>query len=295
MQNNCPVCSGKSVSSLLTVKDHFLSGEEFEILRCKDCSFSYTLNTPNETEIGKYYKSDEYISHSDTKKGITNRLYHIARSWMLGKKSRIATKMTIQKKGSLLDIGCGTGYFASHMVRKGWTCCGIETDKDARKHAEDAFGLDVYGPEELSNFTSGEFDVVTLWHVLEHLPNPKEVIKEISRLLDNRGTCIIALPNTDSHDAKYYGKDWAAWDVPRHLWHFNRSSFTKLIEDSDLSLKSVRRMPLDSFYISLLSERYQGSRWSFIRGMIIGKIGWIYSWFKRDKSSSLIYILKKEN
>jgi 2-polyprenyl-3-methyl-5-hydroxy-6-metoxy-1,4-benzoquinol methylase len=295
MQNNCPVCSGKSVSSLFTVKDHFFSGEEFEILGCKDCSLSYTLNAPDETEIAKYYKSDEYISHSDTKKGITNRLYHIARSWMLGKKSRIVEKMVVRKKGSLLDIGCGTGYFASHMVKKGWTCCGIETDKDARKYAEDVKGLDVFGPEKLSGFTSGEFDVVTLWHVLEHLPHPKDILKEISRLLDSKGLCIIALPNTDSYDAKFYGKDWAAWDVPRHLWHFNRSSFIKLIEDSDLSLKSVRRMPLDSFYISILSERYLGSRWSFLKGITIGKIGWIFSWFNRSRSSSLIYILKKEN
>lgn len=295
MRNSCPVCSSEQTSLLHIVKDHFLSGEDFNIWKCENCNFCYTIDPPAENKISEYYKSEEYISHSDTTKGLTNRLYHMARQWMLRSKFSIIRKYSIKKQGKLLDIGCGTGYFAAYMNDKNWDSIGIEADQDAKKYAEEKFGLKVFSLNDLNSFKSSEFSVVTLWHVLEHLTSPKEVLGEISRVLDQKGICIIALPNTDSFDAHYYKTYWAAWDVPRHLWHFNISSFGNLIENSGLHLRAIKRMPLDSFYISMLSEKYRGSGISLLKGLVIGKIGWISSWFKKSKSSSLVYILVKES
>ncbi len=295
MQHKCPLCSSESTSLLYTVSDHFLSREDFNIWKCDYCKFCFTIDPPDENKISKYYKSEDYISHSDTSKGITNRLYHIARRWMLRSKFRTVSKASGKKQGKLLDIGCGTGYFAAYMNDRHWNSIGIEADIDAKKYAEEKFGLTVLSLDEIQSFSASEFNVVTLWHVLEHLWSPKEVLNEISRILDKTGVCIIALPNNDSFDAHYYKKYWAAWDVPRHLWHFNLSSFKSLIKDSDLQLRSFSRMPLDSFYISILSERYRGSGISFLKGIAIGKIAWISSWFKKSKSGSLIYILEKKS
>lgn len=295
MQNNCPVCSSEQTSLLHKVKDHFLTGEKFIIWKCDNCDFCFTIQAPGENKISEYYKSEEYISHSDTSKGLTNRLYHLARQWMLRSKFNIIRKYSIKNQGKLLDIGCGTGYFAAYMNKKNWDCIGIEADRDAKKYAEERFGLKVFGLNDMKSFNSSEFNVVTLWHVLEHLSSPKEVLNEISRILDEKGICIIALPNTGSFDAHYYKNYWAAWDVPRHLWHFNISSFKNLIENSGLHLIAIKRMPLDSFYISMISEKYRGSGISFLKGLLIGKIGWISSWFDKSKSSSLIYILVKES
>jgi 2-polyprenyl-3-methyl-5-hydroxy-6-metoxy-1,4-benzoquinol methylase len=214
---------------------------------------------------------------------------------MLRNKFRIINKYSGKKQGKLLDIGSGTGYFAAYMNERNWISTGIEADQDARSFAEEKFGLTVYKLNDIKSFNASEFNVVTLWHVLEHLPSPKEVLRDISRILDEKGICVIALPNTDSFDAHYYNKHWAAWDVPRHLWHFNLSSFKRLAKDSGLKLISTRRMPLDSFYISMLSEKYRGSVMSFLKGIIAGKIGWISSWFNKSRSSSLIYILEKES
>ncbi len=295
MQNNCPVCSSEHTSLLHKVKDHFLTGEDFNIWKCDNCNFCFTIDPPAENKISEYYKSEEYISHSNTSKGLTNRLYHMARQWMLRSKFSIIQKYSIKKRGRLLDIGCGTGYFASYMNNKDWDSIGIEADQNAKKYAEEKFGLKVSSLNDLKSFSSSEFNVVTLWHVLEHLSSPKEILDEISRILDEKGICIVALPNTDSYDANYYKTYWAAWDVPRHLWHFNISSFKNIIENSGLRLRAIKRMPLDSFYISMLSEKYRGSGISFLKGLVIGKIGWISSWFKKYKSSSLIYILVKES
>ena len=295
MQNNCPVCSSEHTSFFKKVKDHFLSGEDFNIRKCDNCNFCFTIDPPAENKISEYYKSEEYISHSDTSKGLTNRLYHLARKWMLRSKYLIVRKYSCKKQGRLLDIGCGTGYFAAYMNAKNWDSIGIEADPDAKKYAEERFGIKVFSLGDIKSFKSSEFNVVSLWHVLEHLSSPKEVIIEINRILGENGVCIIALPNTDSFDANYYKEDWAAWDVPRHLWHFNISSFKRLTKDSGLKLISARRMPLDSFYISILSEKYRGSGIAFMRGLLIGKLGWISSWFKKTKSSSLIYILVKES
>ena len=213
---------------------------------------------------------------------------------MLTKKFRIISRFSGIPTGSLLDIGCGTGYFPAFMKSKGWSAVGIESDKNASEFASKNLGIDVYILNDLETLREEPFDAITLWHVLEHLYNPKKLIEDAFHLLKNDGILVIALPNNDSLDASLYKQDWAAWDVPRHLWHFNFDSFSKLIDGTGFSLIRTLRMPFDSFYVSILSEKASNKKLSFLRGIVTGLIGWCFSLFRKRKSSSLIYILKKE-
>ncbi|TAL61723.1 MAG: class I SAM-dependent methyltransferase [Bacteroidetes bacterium] len=273
--------------------DHFISKEDFEIYKCAACSFEFTQNYPEEPEIGKYYESVDYISHTDTSKGFSNKIYRLVRDFMLHIKKRIIKRATGLKSGSLLDIGSGTGHFACTMRNNGWQVKGIEINKKARDFSVSWFGLEVKGPEDISTLETNSFDCITLWHVLEHFHDPFKYAAEILRLLKPGGVCLIALPNCISFDAKYYGQYWAAYDVPRHLWHFNPSSFRLFTEKTGFTLENTGNLPLDVFYISLLSEKYKGSRLPFITGMAKAKIFALLSIFKKRKSSSVIYLLRK--
>ncbi len=214
---------------------------------------------------------------------------------MISQKFKIVKKSSSVPSGKIIDIGCGTGYFAGFMKNKGWNSAGIESDPDAKRFAENNFGLHVYNLKHLDKFDPGEFDSVTMWHVLEHLFHPGDILTKIHSLLKNKGTCIIALPNRDSLDARYYKEMWAAYDVPRHLWHFNIESFNTLIKKSSFQIKKIKRMPFDAFYISIISERYKGSRIAIVKGLLFGTYSWIVSLFDKSKSSSLIYVLTKSN
>jgi SAM-dependent methyltransferase len=212
---------------------------------------------------------------------------------MLRKKKGIIKNVTGLKKGSLLDIGSGTGHFTGIMKKAGWLVKGIEINQKARNFSVSRFGLEVTGPEKISTFESNSFDCITLWHVLEHFHNPFKYTSDIIRLLKPGGLCLIALPNCSSYDAKYYGRFWAAYDVPRHLWHFNPSTFRVFSEKTGLVLENLRNLPLDVFYISILSERYKGSSFAFLRGMVKALPFAFLSVFNKRKSSSVIYILRK--
>ncbi len=257
------------------------------------CGFAFTQDHPEEDALGHYYDSDDYISHSDTSKGLVNKIYKIVRSRMLNKKRSIVMKETRLETGSLLDIGSGTGHFASSMKDAGWSVRGIEINRKAREAATVNFGLEIISPEEKSTLEPASFDCITLWHVLEHFTDLYGYIKEINRLLRSGGTCIIALPNISSSDAQHYGKYWAAFDVPRHLWHFNPDVFGFLFEGRGFRLVNIRPLPFDVFYISILSERYKGSSPAFVTGMIKGAYFAVKALFNIRKSSSLIYVLKK--
>jgi 2-polyprenyl-3-methyl-5-hydroxy-6-metoxy-1,4-benzoquinol methylase len=292
-QHSCPLCLSEKVIIKFGCTDHFISKEEFKIAQCQKCGFQFTQDSPEEKEIGRYYESEEYISHSNTSKGLSNKLYRFARSFMLRRKLSIVNKITIKKSGSILDIGSGTGHFAYTMKRSGWQVTGIEINDKAREFSKVQFGLDVISPDEIPSLKPESFDCITLWHVLEHFHDPFKYAAEIHRLLKPGGTCLIALPNSDSFDAEYYKEFWAAYDVPRHLWHFNPETFTLFAEKTGFRVTEIRNLPLDVFYISSLSEKYKKSSLPFIKGMVRAKFYTLRAFFNNERSSSVIYILKK--
>jgi len=291
--NVCPLCSSDKIGLQFSCTDYLVSKTDFRIFRCSSCGFSFTQDYPEERDIGRFYESDSYISHSDTSEGLSNKLYLLARNLMIRRKKKLIQNLTGLRKGNILDIGSGTGYFASSMKRDGWVAKGIEINERASKFAVTHFGLDIFAPDKLPEIEAGSYDCVTLWHVLEHFHEPYKYASEIFRVLKHGAVCVIAVPNSRSYDAEYYNRFWAAWDVPRHLWHFNPDTFKLFSEKTGFSLEKLKRLPLDVFYISMLSEKYKGSGLSFIRGMVMA--GWFafLSLFNKKKSSSIIYILRK--
>lgn len=291
--DSCPLCSSSNISSHLRCSDYLVTKTDFDLFRCSDCGFIFTQDHPEENLIGKYYESDDYISHDDKAKGFVNRVYKLVRDIMLRRKLIIVENATGLSKGNILDIGCGTGYFAGTMKKAGWNVTGIEPNNKARDFSISRFKINAIDPGQISSLPDKSFDCITLWHVLEHFHDPYTYFAEINRLLKPGGICVTALPNSDSSDAEYFKRYWAAYDVPRHLWHFGPSSFKTFSEKNRFRIRTILNLPFDVFYISALSEKNRGSRFHFIKGMLHG-IGFsAVSLQKRLKSSSLIYILHR--
>jgi 2-polyprenyl-3-methyl-5-hydroxy-6-metoxy-1,4-benzoquinol methylase len=290
----CPLCSSEKIGLHFTCTDYFVSKTNFEVFKCSECDFRFTQNYPEEVDIARFYESDDYISHSDTSEGLSNKLYRIARRLMLAKKRNLIGSVTGLKTGCILDIGSGTGYFANEMKKAGWHSEGIEINEKARNFSKSHFGLEVNSPDYLSALKAESYDCITLWHVLEHFHDPFKYVSDIYRLLRPGAFCVIALPNCSSFDAAYYKGFWAAWDVPRHLWHFSPSTFRLFSDKTDFVLKSIRTLPLDVFYISLLSEKYTGSISPFINGITKAAKFAFLSALNKNRSSSVIYILEKK-
>lgn len=289
----CPLCSSEKIVRQFKCSDFFVSSKEFEVYRCLSCSFRFTQDAPDENEIGGYYESDDYISHTDSKEGISNKLFRFSRTIMLKRKRKLIIKTSGKEKGILLDIGSGTGYFANEMKEAGWKVKAIEISEKARNYSASMFGLEVSSPDKISELQSESFDCITLWHVLEHFHNPDEYFSEIKRILKPGSVCIVALPNSNSYDAAYFREFWAAWDVPRHLWHFNPETFRLFSRKKGFILEKTKILPLDVFYISQLSEKYKRSFLPFIKGMAIGIWFAMLSGIRKERGSSLIYILRK--
>ncbi|MEZ5103707.1 MAG: class I SAM-dependent methyltransferase [Draconibacterium sp.] len=291
----CPVCSGNSFSTFLTTADFFVSGEEFTIKQCSDCGFKITENIEDEENIGRYYQSEKYISHSNTTKGLINSIYHAVRKFMLGQKRKLVEKSTGLKNGELLDVGTGTGFFLSEMKEKGWHVTGTEKSSDARQFAKKEFGLNNLPSEGIFELKENSFDAITLWHVLEHIHQLNYNFTTFNKLLKEKGKLIIAVPNYTSYDAKHYKQFWAAYDVPRHIWHFAPEQMQKLGDKHQFKLLAIRTMPFDSFYVSLLSEKYMHSKLALAKGLFHGTISWLKSMIKPGYCSSVIYIFEKSN
>ncbi len=289
----CPVCSNNNFSPFLNCTDYFVSGEEFQIKKCNSCGFKITENIEDEENIGSYYQSEEYISHSNTSKGLVNSIYHSVRKYMLDRKRALVEKVSKKEKGSILDIGTGTGFFINEMRQKGWATTGTEKSNEAREFSKNEFGLNIFPTEQLFKFKDSMFDVITLWHVLEHIHKLSENLVTFNNMLKKDGKLIIAVPNSSSYDAKHYSKYWAAYDVPRHIWHFEPEQMELLGKKFGFTLLGIRSMPFDSFYVSMLSEKYKKSRFSFMKGMFHGTISWITSLLKPSLCSSVIYIFEK--
>ena len=290
--NNCPICNSQKINSFLNCIDYTVSRETFNIVKCTSCEFKFTNPIPELTKLGNYYKSDEYISHSNTNKGFVNSCYQIVRKYTLIKKLKLISKF--YKTGSILDIGCGTGEFLNTCKLAKWNVLGIEPDQDARRMAQNNFSIDVRPEEELRNLKDESFDVITMWHVLEHVPNLKERVKELKRLIKPKGIIIIAVPNCSSLDAKIYKEYWAAYDVPRHLYHFTPKDIELLMRGFDMKVDSILPMVFDSFYVSLLSEKYKKGKVNIIRSMWNGFRSNLNAIKTGKEFSSQIYLITKK-
>jgi 2-polyprenyl-3-methyl-5-hydroxy-6-metoxy-1,4-benzoquinol methylase len=291
--NNCPSCAGSDISFVLKAKDETISRQYFEIWECNSCTLRFTQNVPDEQNIGKYYQSAEYISHSNTSKGLINKLYHIVRSFTLQAKRKLVEKSSGKKKRNLLDIGAGTGAFAAVMKKNGWNVTGLEPDETARANAKKDFNIHLQPNENLFNFQPGSFDVITLWHVLEHVHELHKYLDTFYSLLVSGGILIIAVPNYKSYDAKTYLENWAAYDVPRHLYHFSPESMHKLLNKHRFKIIQQKPMWFDSFYVSLLSEKYISGKNNFLKAFSRGMVSNLKTIGIPENCSSIIYISKK--
>ncbi len=274
------------MKSYLKTNDFFLSNEAFELLY--DETLDMLVTSPQPVNIEKYYETDNYISHSDGEGTLLEKVYQSIKKRNLQKKVALIEKYTKDHK-TLLDVGAGTGDFLRYAKNKAWKVFGTEPNANARKLASQK-GIDLEG--DLDNIRGMKFSVITLWHVLEHLPNLKEDIERLSHMLEEEGTLIVAVPNFKSYDAKYYGRFWAAYDVPRHLWHFSRTAMARLFLKQGMELKKVKPMWFDSFYVSLLSEEYKTGKKNWIKAGLLGLVSNISGMMTKEYSSH-IYILQK--
>ncbi|WP_026260649.1 class I SAM-dependent methyltransferase [Spirosoma luteum] len=286
----CPICDNVEFKSYLTCRDYLVSNEKFIIQECISCGFRLTNPRPDDKSIGNYYKSENYVSHNDESGGFINVIYRTVRSYTLSSKTRLIKKIN-GGEGKLLDVGCGTGSFLEACKSSGWQIAGVETDSTVKALAQEKLKIQVH--QDLSEIPNKEsFNVITLWHVLEHIPNLNDAVRRLSMMLAPNGTLIIAVPNSNSYDANYFKEYWAAYDVPRHLYHFTPSTIEKLINKYKLQVIETKPMVFDAFYIAMLSTRYQTGKTNYIESLKVG----LRSNAKARKtgdSSSLIYIVKK--
>jgi 2-polyprenyl-3-methyl-5-hydroxy-6-metoxy-1,4-benzoquinol methylase len=292
ISTSCPFCFSKKVSGVLSAKDYTVSGESFEIWECADCTGRFTQNAPSESEIGKYYKAEDYISHSDTSKGVVNRLYHVVRNHTLRTKRKLVEKKTVIRHGKILDLGCGIGAFLQEMKSAGWSIEGIEPDEGARNKARHLYGIIANSPRHLYYLPEISFDAITLWHVLEHVHDLHNDLEQIKKLLKKTGRIFIAVPNYTSYDADFYSQYWAAYDVPRHLYHFSPASMQALMERHGMTVEEIKPMWFDSFYISMLSEKYKTGNSNMVSAVWRGVRSNSQALSNLRKCSSVIYVVK---
>jgi len=286
---HCPICDKGSFHNHVIAKDHLVSQESFAIVSCSNCGFKFTNPRPTKTEISLYYQSDDYISHTNKSNSLTNIAYKIARSFTTKLKVSLVKKYA--KSNAVLDFGCGTGYFIHKCAIQGYDCHGLEPDENARKIAERNDNIKIVS--ELSELPKDiKFSVITLWHVLEHIHDLKGTLIQLRKMLEDKGILIVAVPNSGSWDARHYKENWAGYDVPRHLYHFEMD--TMLLLMSNLKFRKIEILPqkLDAFYVSILSEKYSYKNNNYFKAIKNGlksnnnaKLDHMYS--------SLIYIFSK--
>ncbi len=287
---NCPICNSTEFDHIITCNDYTVSQNPFNIVGCTQCSFRFTNPRPTNDNLPEFYKSINYISHSDTKKGFVSQVYHLVRKYTLNQKLKLL-KANVAV-GNLLDYGCGTGTFLKQANAKGWNSFGTEPDEGARELSNSNKKLAFGNKQELNAFDPLiTFNAITLWHVLEHVTDLPETLNFFKQKLNQNGALIIAVPNYNSYDAKHYKAHWAAYDLPRHLYHFEAKTISQLLAKYGFALHETYPMKFDSFYVSMLSEKYLSGRINYLKALLVG----LRSNLKAKKAtdySSVIYVFK---
>lgn len=288
----CPICSNQTFHYFGHAKDYTVSHETFSLQRCSQCNFLVTSPRPLDSELGKYYVSESYVSHSDKATTGFGKLYEISRAFALKWKLTLVKKFLdpIATAPSILDYGCGTGLFLKTIKQSGFNIAGVEPSDKARTLAEKNTGTKIQASIDT---LQGKYDSITLWHVLEHVSNLNDVLAELRNRLNKNGTLIIAVPNYKSNDAKKYGMAWAGYDVPRHLWHFEQKTMTQLLAKHNFRNIETIPMKLDAYYVSMLSEKYNAGNSSiitFLKGATTGFLSNLKA--KQKNYSSIIYIAR---
>jgi 2-polyprenyl-3-methyl-5-hydroxy-6-metoxy-1,4-benzoquinol methylase len=288
----CPICSSTNYKLFLELKDHSISKETFQIHQCQTCLLLQTHPIPE--NMDRYYQSNAYVSHSEKPATIIDRVYFRARTYTLSWKEKLLTRYNSDAK-TLLDYGCGTGAFLKYCQTKNWIVTGIEPSDQARRLAKENSNTQVY--ENIESLDHKQYQVITLWHVLEHLTQLNETLTLLKQKLDKTGTMFIAVPNYKSHDAKHYTNFWAAYDVPRHLWHFSKTTMQQLLRKHGLKTETIIPMKLDAYYVSMLSEKYKHDNNTTIGTLLSATQMGLRSNLNAKKTgeySSLIYVIKHE-
>lgn len=290
---NCPVCGSSSLKHILSAKDYTVSGEQFSITECAACSLRFTQDVPDAITIAPYYKSEDYISHTNTSKGLINRLYQTVRKRTLVQKRTLIEKISGKKTGALLDVGSGSGAFVNEMNQHGWKVTGLEPDADAVAVAKKLYQLELKAINQFYELPANSFDAITLWHVMEHVHDLSAYVQQLKALLKPDGKLFIAVPNYTSQDAIIYKEYWAAYDVPRHLYHFSPQSIKILMEKNGMKVEQYKPMWFDSFYISMLSSKYKNGRTNLVASFFNGLRSNLKAMTDNKKCSSVIYIISK--
>ena len=285
----CPVCAKDDFSLFLKTKDYFLTQEDFKIDQCRNCGFVFTNPIPSQSELPKYYDSPDYLSHTANDSSFTAQIYKLFRNANIKNKYKLVNRLA--KGKSILDIGCGTGELLNYFQEKGWKTRGVEPNQLARAFATKNYELEVFDENELNSFEKNSFDVISMWHVLEHVPDLNGRMNQLKRLVKEDGLLVIALPNLDSPDAVKYGPKWAGLDVPRHLFHFTKGTFELLVKAHKMELIETIPMKFDAYYVSVLSEKYLGRKIPYFPAFLNGLRSNLRA--RRDNNySSMIYIIR---
>ena len=290
--NTCPVCAGRQILPALEVIDRSVSREHFQLMDCAACGFRFTNPRPPASDLGRYYQSADYISHTNAARTVRDRLYQRVRRFALAGKYRLVHRY--EPQGHVLDMGCGTGEFLAYLKSRGYLVQGVEPSLKAREMAIAKHALEIVPDLDSVRHSEG-FRVITLWHVLEHLPALRETLNKLFSLLADGGLLVIAVPDRGSWDAGHYGADWAAWDVPRHLLHFRQADIKRLLNEHGFELVRVKRMWFDAPYVAMLSEgmRGRGAEAALIIGGLVGMWSNLVALLSGRPASSSLYIARK--
>ncbi|MDZ4756554.1 MAG: class I SAM-dependent methyltransferase [Bacteroidota bacterium] len=288
----CPVCKEDLLKRFLSCKDYVASGEDFSLDQCNNCGFVFTNPRPDFNECGRYYESDKYVSHQDNDKSFVLYLYRWVRNRNLKWKLKVISKY--QKiTGEILDYGCGLGNFLNFCKQQGWKSTGMDVSENARNVVKERYDINVFPNAEIKNQGNNKYDIITLWHVLEHVYDIDETVLEFHRILKDSGTLFIAVPNRKSYDALHYKEKWDAYDVPRHIYHFSPEDMGVLMNRLGFKIVEKRGMFYDAFYVSMRSEMHNGRGMKILRGFYRGLISNIKA-AGNHKYSSMLYVIKKK-